>query len=272
MPNYTGPYISNGKFQTSVEFGEVEPLDVLDSFSRLHDSAYAKWEDSLHRTVADKIYYDSVKNLSGLFPEIASDVVLYGNRIGRSVSNIASSIATYGPLGIVVGGVKNMYDLYSYMSESSSGKIRKEILNYYATDPYPQYQVDGDNMNKRGKLGEASLGRGGTILPGDVDVYNPHPAAPGLKLGSKIGYQPVIDVDESSGPVHQPIEYFSNRGGNLVAGTTVGVYNPNPSGPQPPQESYSGFGNDPRFQRYYYPTDIKLGRRRRRNRRPRPPG
>ncbi len=55
FPNYTGPYISNGKLQESVPFGDKTPKDELDALSRLHDSAYAKWDDRLHRSVADNL-------------------------------------------------------------------------------------------------------------------------------------------------------------------------------------------------------------------------
>ncbi len=133
FPNYTGPYISNGKVQTSVEFGDKTPKDALDALSRLHDSAYAKWDDRLHRTVADDIYNKEAKKLIGKFPELAGFLVEYGNWTGRSIANIASGYGSAGFVGALYGGVKNLYDLNDYLINGE--KTRKEILKYYETDP-----------------------------------------------------------------------------------------------------------------------------------------
>ncbi len=191
MPNYTGPYISNGEYQTSVEFGDVKPLDILDSFSRLHDSAYAKWKDQLHRSVADSIYNESVKNLEGLFPEIAGFAVLYGNQLGRAVSNIISGweYAAGNPLGALAGGVYNLYELMSYTHNYDS--VKREILSYYSTDPYKDTH---------------QLGGGGELDMGNKPVVpdsKPKPALPCVDCSDKVTYNPTADQT----PV---IDYFDS--------------------------------------------------------------
>lgn len=150
LPNYTGPYISNGKFQESVAFGDVAPKDALDALSRLHDSAYAKYKDQAHRMAADALYEKETKKLVGLFPEIAGDLVLYGNQIARSSSNLLNG---FGLPGLIYGGVKNMIVMNDYMNNAT--KYKKEITDYYKTDPYyDKYQgvyqnkpIVNDNRN-----------------------------------------------------------------------------------------------------------------------------
>lgn len=143
LPNYTGPYISDGKFQTSVEFGTTKPKDELDSLSRLHDSAYAKFSDYGHRAAADAIYNGEATKLKGLFPEIAKNVVLYGNQVGRSASELIKG-ASYGPLGFLYGAVNNMYNLNDYMLNNS--KYKKEVLDYYKNDPVVFPRVTGTTI------------------------------------------------------------------------------------------------------------------------------
>jgi len=130
--NYTGPYISDGKLQTSVEFGTAEPKSKLDALSRLHDSAYAKFSDSGHRYAADSIYNEEAKKLAGLYPSLAGGLVLYGNSTSKSFSNLVSNIG-FGVPGLVYGAVKNMVSLNDKVTNGD--RYRKEVLAYYKTDP-----------------------------------------------------------------------------------------------------------------------------------------
>jgi len=148
LPNYTGPYISNGKFQESVEFGDKPPKDQLDALSRLHDSAYFKWKDRLHRTAADSLYNESALELVGRFPSLARVLVLYGNHAARSWDKLSTRFSQLGPLGILVGGVENMYDLNDYAMNGD--QVKEEILNYYKNDPHPEFQLG------RGKLSQTA--------------------------------------------------------------------------------------------------------------------
>lgn len=156
LPNYTGPYISNGSIQESVEFGDKDPKDALDALSRLHDSAYAKYKDQAHRTAADAIYEKEAKKLLAQFPQLAGDLVLYGNQILRSGSTLAQSISKWGPFGLIIGGVQNMYNLNDYMMNGA--KYRKEIQEYYATDPFPNKQVYNPGSQPSKLMGEPYVG------------------------------------------------------------------------------------------------------------------
>lgn len=131
MDNYTGPYWSDGKFQSSVEFGESEPLDALDEASRLHDSAYAHYKDEQHRRAADLIYYNSTKDL-GIKGAAAGSAVLFGNQTLRSGSNL---ITNGGPTlpGLVIGGIKNMISLNDW--SNNRDKYLRDVTDYYLTDP-----------------------------------------------------------------------------------------------------------------------------------------
>ncbi len=76
--NYTGMFLSNGKFQPSVAYGNKIPKTELDKFSRLHDTMYAKYDKRAKRRAADYWYYlngpDDVESM------IARHLVWYGNR------------------------------------------------------------------------------------------------------------------------------------------------------------------------------------------------
>jgi hypothetical protein len=202
VPNYTGPWISNGQFQSSVEFGDRKPKDQLDALSRLHDTAYAKWSDRLHRTVADTIYATEARKLAKKFPELAAFIVQYGNFTKNSVDTLRET-SGYGLPGLIVGGIRNMYHLNDYLMNGD--KVKKEILNYYKTDPHIELQTYGE-MNTQSS------------------VYNPaedfnaqKDTTIGLKSGGGIKFGPKLDPDV---PVDEPgnLELFgstTNRKGPL---------------------------------------------------------
>lgn len=116
--NYTGPYISGGKIQQSVKFGDAEARSLMDYYSRLHDTAYAEFKDRKHRYAADLIYYEKVKELVGMYPALASRAVKYGN--------IATSFAT-NPFGFFKDHLWGV------------AKAREEIERLYAQDPHHDY-------------------------------------------------------------------------------------------------------------------------------------
>jgi len=80
--NYTGPYLSDGRFQSSVEDGKAPPRSRLDALSREHDSAYARSKTSRDRRKADLAYFRATRTM-GWFPRLAGDIVLYGNDPAR---------------------------------------------------------------------------------------------------------------------------------------------------------------------------------------------
>jgi len=144
--NYTGPFWSDGKVQTSVPFGEAEVKSKLDALSRLHDTAYATYQDAGHRKAADSIYNKEANKLRGLYPHLAGDLVVYGNHASDALSNLATASST-GLLGLVYGGIKNMYNLNDYMINER--KYKKDIEDLYAKDPMLTVQtVPRERMNK----------------------------------------------------------------------------------------------------------------------------
>ncbi len=166
LPNYTGPYISDGKVQSSVEFGETAPQDQLDALSRLHDSAYAKWDDWQHRQAADEIYEIEAKKLAGKFPQLAGKIVAYGNFAARSSATLAQRTASLGPLGILVGGIENMVKLHDYVTNGD--RYKADVRTYFGTDPHPEFQGGGNIMQA-----SAETPRGLYDPVVDIKGYNP---------------------------------------------------------------------------------------------------
>jgi hypothetical protein len=130
--NYTGPYWSDGKLQSSVEFGKTPPGSALDAESRLHDSAYAHFDDVYHRIAADYIYNEHVENL-GFKEALIGSAVMIGNQVVRAGANIGEQFLNYGPLGLIVGAVEDAYATADYAINHD--KYEQEVKDYYATDP-----------------------------------------------------------------------------------------------------------------------------------------
>lgn len=170
--NYTGPYISDGKFQTSVEFGKSKPLNRLDAFSRYHDSAFAHYKDYGHRTAANSIYYDQTRN-GNKTENFAGNVVLYGNQVKSALGNMPFGVGNFP--GLIYGGIKNLYNLADYVHNRN--KYRKEVLAYYKTDPQFNHAEYNPSLQSGGKelSGELGLGgrRPGKIGPSAAPTSNP---------------------------------------------------------------------------------------------------
>lgn len=138
--NYTGPYWSDGKIQSSVEFGKSDPQSELDALSRLHDSAYAKFPDAKHREAADKLYNDEAQKLVGKFPHLAGNLVLYGNHILRHPNPFrmvgGGLLGNAGHLASLVytaaGGIK---DANRYYGGQALAREIEDVRNYYKQDP-----------------------------------------------------------------------------------------------------------------------------------------
>lgn len=76
--NYTGPFLSDGKFHKSVANGKASPKSKLDRLSRIHDTAYALCKDAGCLRKADRAYHQATRSMSW-FPRLAGDLVLYWN-------------------------------------------------------------------------------------------------------------------------------------------------------------------------------------------------
>lgn len=156
LPNYTGPYISDGKFQSSVMFGSTKPKDELDALSRLHDTAYAYYEDRAHREAADRIYSDAAKKLRGKFPELAADIVNYGNYTGRQAGQLASDVLTYTPIaGVVKFAGTNLLNMYRMINGTYLKKEIADVKSLYSRDPgydIPVRHTSSARMNVTGDI------------------------------------------------------------------------------------------------------------------------
>jgi len=158
---YTGPWVSNGKFQKSVSFGDQPPLGVVDSYSRLHDTGHDQYGPGIYRKAADSLYHDRMSKLPGALPHLLGDVVVYGNAGMQSLGNITSGMTSGFKLaglpgafaGLIYGGAKNMYELHDYVTHRDEAK--KAVRDMEKLDPFPQYQrgplsLDYDSTMLRG--------------------------------------------------------------------------------------------------------------------------
>lgn len=152
LGNYTGPYVSDGKFQTSVEWGEAETLNPLDEASRRHDSAYARFSDRKHRMAADVLYKLETDRMNGSLPGIAGNAVVYGNEALEQGGDLSTKLtltraAGANPLaGLVAHELSWLYDMNERLNTRDwLAKEKQEVLDYYKTDPRakaPIRQVD----------------------------------------------------------------------------------------------------------------------------------
>jgi hypothetical protein len=138
--NYTGPYWSDGKVQSSVEWGESDPQTQLDALSRMHDSAYAKYPDEKHREAADKIYNDEAQKLAGKFPHLAGNIVLYGNHFLRHPNPFrmvgGGLLGNFGHLAsLIYTAAGSIKDANRYYGGQALNKEMREVSDYYKTDP-----------------------------------------------------------------------------------------------------------------------------------------
>ncbi len=140
MENYIGPYWSNGQWQESVEFGDKTPQSEVDAAARLHDSAYAHFKDEAHRTAADEIFSQTLKKLRGKNSQLA-DVPLYGNYLKNRLVDLGNDFSTGMRAGGIIGGLGALvYNGVKGIVRSNDlihngAKYRKDVLDYYATDP-----------------------------------------------------------------------------------------------------------------------------------------
>lgn len=145
--SYTGPYWSDGKFQESVEFGELDPQSELDYLSYLHDTAYAHYKDSAHREAADQLYNERAKELAGRHPEIIGNIVEYGNMGGRQTAKLwdrlKKGFSVAGPLGMLGGAIyfqgENMVESNKRMKGTYLKKERGELEKLYGQDPKKEW-------------------------------------------------------------------------------------------------------------------------------------
>ncbi len=144
---YVGPYWSNGKVQSSVEFGDEAPTDALDELARLHDTAYAHWKDEAHREAADALFADAARRLKQKYgttlasdPKFAANAVEYGNYAMRSAKKLmkdSTQFAALGPFGVPLGlakfVVQGMLANQARIRGTHLAREKAEILRYFGT-------------------------------------------------------------------------------------------------------------------------------------------
>ncbi len=129
--NYTGPYISGGKFQKSVPFGSAKPLSVMDAVSRLHDSAYHRFRGSVdHLVAADALYAHVLSKLKVPYSSIVGRLVNRGNQAARLAMG---SIGVEQFLSSLQNRVKKkkLNEVIAYLREDPSyGKYERQLGLY----------------------------------------------------------------------------------------------------------------------------------------------
>lgn len=210
--NYTGPYWSNGKLQTSVEFGDVEPQSALDQISRMHDTAYAHYPDRAHREAADEIYNRDAKALAGRFPELAGSIVLYGNYASRQAQQLArdvgfSALPGIGTLfGLGKFAVTNFINHNKMLNGTYLKKEKEEIEKLYSNDPILREGQDKIDKFRRayGKGKEAMNSKSGALskpIPEEAPRKLDHPVVDRAPKKTQVAPAPTPPVKRLSDDV-----------------------------------------------------------------------
>jgi hypothetical protein len=220
---YTGPYWSNGEIQQSVEWGEKDPTSQLDWLSRQHDSAYAHFKDRAHREAADLLYMREAKKLAGRFPELAGNLVGYGNYAGRQVGKLVSDIGISTKLtgNPILGAVKFTYDNISDSVKRINGTYLKneikDIQAFHATDPYKKERPNpSKSTGVKGKLIELK----GSLINTGVKGKPIEPKGSLIKVKVKPSTNKVVSHDgaQLGSTASQPL---GKSGGNEMNGDVM---------------------------------------------------
>lgn len=90
--NYCGLYYSNGRIQSSVAYGDKDPVSDLDRSCRDHDTRYALAKSNKELDSADLLFYKEQFG-KGLRPSLYSLLVLHVNRLTRGLTTGKSFFA-----------------------------------------------------------------------------------------------------------------------------------------------------------------------------------
>nr|WPR18096.1 MAG: PLA2 protein [Chemarfal virus 35] len=140
--NYVGPYWSNGKVQTSVEWGDKPALNELDALARQHDAAYAHYKDEKHREAADAIFAEEARKLKKKYgsklagdPQLAAAFVEYGNHTTRQIKKLANSgifVPGLGPLAVLKYGYDHVKEFTSRIKGTHLKNEKLDVRQFYA--------------------------------------------------------------------------------------------------------------------------------------------
>ncbi len=198
--NYTGPNWSDGKFQSSVEWGASDPESELDFLSRQHDSAYKRFNDDPKMLeAADIIYNENAQRLVGEFPHLAGHLVNYVNyghrNLAKMLKDVAAANVFLPGVGSLVGLAKfsigGMIDNMKRIDGTYLNKEKDAIRAYYATDKkVSPYSTAYKSSNGGVMLGE--VGRKGALRGPDLLPELPRTTNGGLRGSGRVGVEPAL--------------------------------------------------------------------------------
>ncbi len=145
--NYTGPWLSDGKIQSSVAHGKTKPRSKLDRLSREHDTAYALARSAQEQRNADLKYYKLTREMSW-FPRLAGNLVLYVN----DPTQIFNAMAGWGEnMGNTSG--KERADKLRKENNQVDGKdilVARDVTNPQQSVPiYYEPKSNGSDMSEQ---------------------------------------------------------------------------------------------------------------------------
>jgi len=218
---YTGMYLSDGKFQSSVVFGKTAPNSQLDALSRLHDTAYAYYPDKAHRRVADRLYKEAANKLGDKFADLAGEAVTKGNSFLGGASNLAMASTAgsiFGSIGsLVTNTAKNIFSLNDQLQNED--KYEKDILNLFSTDPFKgndEYYYDGMYSQKETQGQRLDRLAASSKLPGISEIPVSMEPPQRLQTHELPSEEPVYDPGEDDTAKNV---LFNARLANTVART-----------------------------------------------------
>lgn len=183
--NYVGPYWSNGKVQSSVEWGDKPALHELDELARQHDAAYAHFSDETHREAADEIFADGARKLKQKYgskiaddPRYAAALVQYGNYAVRKAKKLPGYVSM-GPLGILKYGYDHVKEMSARIKGTHLKNERLDVQRFFDTDTTGA-QIRVGRLANVGSKEEHTTGTKGNVPGGKVE-NTPSKPTPGNK-------------------------------------------------------------------------------------------
>jgi len=178
--NYVGPNWSNGKKQSSVKWGNLDPINALDALARQHDTAYATWSDRAHREAADEIFAAEANKLKKRFgnkfaedPKFAAGAVQYGNYAHRQTKKLWDDVMWGNKIlpgmgaltGVLKFGLGNIKEMHQRLKGTYHKKELEDVLKLYREDPKPsRYLSRGESTRHIRELdGRTPTHKGTTV-------------------------------------------------------------------------------------------------------------
>jgi hypothetical protein len=205
--NYTGPFLSDGKYQSSVPYGKTPPSSKLDSFSRLHDTDYYYCRDLSCLDAADERYLQRTSGMS-------------------FVPRIIGQIPKYFHKPKFRGNAREAFPMPPIGGRNKMG-IFDDLKYIFNTGPRPIGPLEKAWVLKQNKNGfdtfrdghppaqdEHPVYTGEPLLPVGATTYAPRFDAPTTTTDA-IVHMPFIGEDEASNFAYHPTqprnEYYSQN-------------------------------------------------------------